>query len=298
MSYVLSTMWMQHRFSRLRAFWEAIQALGFAGVEVSHVVRQEQVTDLRPGDLPIVSVHYPAPVQPSPFPQPADALLTSLDPEARAWAVEQGRRSLRFAAEMGARAVCLHLGAVEMPPHLEWALEQRFLGRQRRTPYYRELRDAIVAERARRRPPFLDAARRSLDELASLAGELGLRLGIESRRHYREIPTLDELGLLLDDQDPAVVGFWYDMGHVEVLHNLGYHLHQEWLNRFGERIVGVHIHDTLGLRDHLLPGLGELNFGHIANYLPEGAVRTLELDWYYTEEELVAALAFVQEKIG
>ncbi len=298
MPYALSTMWMQHRFQDLPAFWEAAQALGFAGIEVSHVVRQEQVADLRPGHVPIRAVHYPAPVQPSPFSQPADVLLSSPDPEARAWAVEQGRHCLRFAAAMGAQAVCVHLGTVDMPTHLEWALEQRFLGRQRSTPYYRALRDRILAERARRQTPFLEAARRSLDELTPVARELGLRIGIESRRHYREIPSLDELTLLLDEQDPDVVGFWYDMGHVEVLHNLGYHQHQEWLNRFGPRIVGVHIHDTLGLRDHLLPGLGELNFGHIANYLPGDAVRTLELDWYYSQEELAAALAFVEEKLG
>ena len=43
----------------------------------------------------------------------------------------------------------------------------------------------------------------------------------------------------------------------------------------------------IGLRDHLLPGQGELDFRAIARDLPEEAVITCELDWYYTPEEIV-----------
>ncbi|HEY66228.1 MAG TPA: TIM barrel protein [Caldilineae bacterium] len=291
MSFAISSMWAQHRFDDLRSLMQAIRALGFPSLEISRIVTLEQVADLQPGDIPIQSVHYPAPASPSPYGGPIDALLASPDGEKRRWAVAQGERCLRFAAEMGAQAVCIHLGTVEMPPHLEKALEQRFLGRQANSPIYAKLRDRIIAERARRQPRYFEAARRSLDELAEMAHRLGVRIGLESRRHYREIPLLEELVILLQEHDPQVVGFWYDVGHVQVLANLGFHRHQDWLDAVAHRIVGVHLHDVIGLHDHLLPGLGELDFAHIARYLPAAAVRTLELDWYYEEEELRAGLA-------
>mgnify|MGYP003930550511 CR=1 FL=1 len=287
-------MWSQHRFDHVSALAQVATALGFPAIELSHITTPAYVNGLRPGEVAIASVHYPAPTEPSPYRRPADALLSSLDETARRWAVAQGKRSLYFAAEMGAQAVCIHLGTVEMPSHLEWALEQRYLSKQTGSPAFLHLRDQIIAERAQRQAPYLDAARRSLDELATIAMRLGIRIGIESRRFYREIPTWDELVTLLKDHDPQIVGFWYDMGHVQVLANLGFHKHQAWLDAFADRIVGVHLHDVIGLRDHLLPGLGELDFTHLARYLPTSAIRTFELDWYYEGEELRQGLTYAQ----
>jgi len=293
-TFALSSMWGQHRFDDVRSLARAARLLGFPAVELSHSLKPEHVMGLAAGDVPIISVHNPAPTVPSPYGLGAGHLLSSLDDEKRAWAVAQGERCLRFAAEMNAQAVCVHLGRVNMPGHLEWALEQRFRGGQIASPHCTRLRDQIVAERERRQPPHFDAARRSLDTLAEVAYSLGLRIGIESRRHYREIPTLEEMQVLLREHDPQTVGFWYDVGHVQVLANLGFHCHQDWLDAFDSRIVGVHLHDVVGLRDHLPPGLGELDFAHMARCLPDTSIRTLEVDWYYTVEELLAGLAHVK----
>ncbi len=49
-----------------------------------------------------------------------------------------------------------------------------------------------------------------------------------------------------------------------------------------------------GLRDHLLPGLGEMDFARImARRCPRSAVLTCELDWYYTPQEIVAGRSYV-----
>jgi len=40
--------------------------------------------------------------------------------------------------------------------------------------------------------------------------------------------------------------------------------------------------------------LGELDFAHIARYLPNTTVRTFEIDWYHEGEELQAGLAHVR----
>jgi sugar phosphate isomerase/epimerase len=288
-------MWSQHRFTDVLSLARAAAELGFPAVELSHTTTVDHVAHLKPGEAVIASVHYPAPTAPSTYKRGADFYLSSPDDAARAWAVQQGERGLRFAAEMGAEALCIHLGMVDMPSHHEWALEQRYTGGQADSPLYVRLRDHIIAERAHRQAPHFEAARRSLDEIAQMASRMGLRIGVESRRLYREIPNYEEMTILLNEHDPQIVGFWYDMGHVEVLANLGFHRHQDWLDSFASRIVGVHFHDVIGTRDHLLPGLGRLDYRHIAGYLPETAIRTFELDWYYEGEELRAGMACARE---
>ena len=283
----LSTMWMQHRFARLDDFASTARALGFGGIEVSHIVTDEMIGDADVSTLGIWSVHFPAPIRHSPFGQPAEALLSSSVDTERRWAVAQGFASIDLAAAAGARAVCLHLGEVPTTRHLEWALEQRFKGGQKGTAAYVAAQRLVEADRQNKAEPALIAAQRSLDELASYARPRGIKLGIELRVNHWQIPTFNELGVLLAASDPESVGFWYDCGHVQVLHNLGFHRHQDWLTAYGDRIVGVHCHDVIGLRDHLLPGLGELDFHGIARVLPKDAVLTCELDWYYTPEEIV-----------
>lgn len=293
--FALSTMWMQHRFGRVAEFAAAALDLGFGGIEASHIVTPAMLGDDDPASMAIRAVHFPAPAAPSPFGLPAEALLSASDDTQRRWAVAQGYASIDFAAAAGAGAVCLHLGEVAATRRLEWALAQRFLGGQRGASIYAAALAEVEADRAAAAGPALDAARRSLAELAGYARPRGVWLGIESRVQGWQIPTFAELGLLLDENDPAVVGFWYDCGHVQVLHNLGFHRHEDWLAAFAGRIVGVHLHDTAGLRDHLLPGLGELDFGLILAALPASAVLTCELDWYYTPQEVVAGAELLAE---
>ena len=283
----LSTMWMQHRFVRLADFASTARDLGFGGIEVSHIVTDEMIGDADVSTLGIWSVHFPAPIRRSPFGRPAEALLSSSDDTERRWAVAQGMASIDLATAAGARAVCLHLGEVPTTRHLEWALEQRYKGGQKSTAAYVAAQRLVEADRQNKAEPALLAAQRSLDELAGYARPRGIKLGIELRVNHWQIPTFNELGALLAASDPDSVGFWYDCGHVQVLHNLGFHRHQDWLTAYSKRIVGVHCHDVIGLRDHLLPGQGELDFQAIARVLPKDAVITCELDWYYTPEEIV-----------
>ena len=286
-SLALSTMWMQHRLVRLADFALAARDLGFGGIEVSHIVTDEMIGDADVSTLGIWSVHFPAPIRHSPFGRPADALLSSSDGTERGWAVAQGRASIDLATTAGARAVCLHLGEVSTTRHLEWALEQRFKGGQKGTAAYLTAQRLVEADRRSKAEPALIAAQRSLDDLASYARPRGIKLGIESRVLFWQLPTFDELGALLAASDPDCGGFWYDCGHVQVLHNLGFHRHQDWLTAYSKRIVGVHCHDVIGLRDHLLPGQGEIDFRAIVRDLPKDAVITCELDWYSTPEEIV-----------
>ena len=282
----LSTMWMQHRFDHVRSFAHEALRLGFDAIELSHIVTPEMVEGLRPGEVVISSLHYPAPSVRHRNGFLGDRMLASLDEDERLWAVDQGCRTIDFAAAFGPRVVCIHLGRVEMDVHSSWALEQRFLAGQARSPAYAALLEAIVAERKIRREPHIDAVHRSLRALAERAADAGIQLGLENRRHPFEIPTPDELAVLLADAHPDVVGLWYDTGHAHVLANLGFGPEERWMEDFAPRTVGVHYHDAIGTRDHLLPGLGQVDFAPVAARLPTSAVEVCEFDWYYGAAEV------------
>ena len=102
------------------------------------------------------------------------------------------------------------------------------------------------SERAALAPTHLEPARRSLAALAAHAEARDVTLGIESRLLFHEFPLPQELATLLADHDPAVVGYWHDVGHVEVHHRLGLTDRGTWFDLLGDRIVGVHLHDVRG----------------------------------------------------
>ncbi|MCC7353258.1 MAG: sugar phosphate isomerase/epimerase [Anaerolineae bacterium] len=283
----LSTMWLQNRFSQVGPFLAAGRGLGFDHFELSHVVTPAMLDGrLGEGDG-IVSIHYPAPAVPHPSAGWAvDALLSSPNEEERRWAVERGRVTIELAHELDARGVVLHLGEVYVDASLEWALRQRYLAGQAGNPAYERLRARLWEQREERKPQHLIAARRSLRELAGYAARASIRLGIETRFHIHQIPSPEELAGFLAEFGGDTVGYWHDTGHAQTLANLGFWQVSDWLDVAGGRIVGVHLHDCRGWRDHLIPGTGEVDFAGLASRLPEECLRVCEFDWYFEEEEI------------
>ncbi len=294
MTLSLSTMWMQNRADRVVTWYGMVRPLGFSQIELSHIVTPPMLEGMHPGAVQVSSIHFPAPTVPHPSsPRPADDLLSSPDEGLRAWAVDQGRRSIDLAARLGAAAVCIHAGRVDIPGRLEWVLQQRYLGGAWGQPVYQEALTAVLEARAAAAASHLDAVRRSLQELALYVGSTGVRLGIETRLHVGEIPSLAEAQLLLQEHDPHVLGLWLDTGHVQVQSHLGLPSLRDWLDAAAPRLVGVHLHDTRRLRDHLLPGMGAVDFDLVAARLPGDAVRVCEFDWYFTPPEILTALQYL-----
>jgi sugar phosphate isomerase/epimerase len=134
--------------------------------------------------------------------------------------------------------------------------------------------------------PCIAAVKKSLFELLAYAGNSGICLGLENRYHFFDLPSPDEMALFLDLADSDQLGFIYDTGHAHAMDRLGFYPHNEWLQRFSDRIIGTHLHDAIGIQDHLAPGLGEINFITVANSLPNNAFRTLEIKSLHSIEEV------------
>jgi sugar phosphate isomerase/epimerase len=287
----LSTMWGVGRFAHLNGFFAAGQRLGFQQFELNHQVDSAMLAGVDLGAVRIASVHEPCPSDiPPPELHERGWLVSSPDEEQRRQGVRAVQRSIDLARDVGAGLVVVHPGRVDVHRDQEGALRDRARAGQAGTPGYQAQLAQLLAARAARAPANLDAALRSLRELAAYAGRDGIRLGVENRFHILDIPSLDEMAPCLSLVGEDRIGFLYDVGHAQVLEFLGAGPHRAWLERYAHRMVGVHLHDARGLYDHIAPGQGEVDWGMVGRHLPPGAQRTCELRMQLSPQEIEAGL--------
>lgn len=290
----LSTMWGIKRFETLEKFFQEGSALGFAHFELNHAVDSTMLKSVN--GYRIVSVHEPCPADISVGElKKRNWLVSAPNERDRREGVNAIKRSIDLAQKLGARAVIVHPGKVDVDTAIDNRLRDLYRQGKRETPEYAQLKERFIAARAAQARVNFSAARHSLIELAEYAGERGIELGLENRYHYFEIPLPDELDDLLSLGFPNV-GFWYDVGHAETLDQLGFVPHEEWLRRFASRIIGVHLHDVVGIDDHRAAGTGQVDWAMVARYLPASAMRTCEFQNDNSPEQIAAGVKWLIEK--
>ncbi len=280
-------------------FVEIARAAGYDAIEVSHATPEAPFDALlkTPG-VRLSSIHAPAPLTVDGNGRRNSSLnLASLDEEERALALTHAKRSVDHAADAGARYVVVHLGAVggDMFEE-ERRLRRLYDSGVREGDEVAALRRACVERRAAMAAPYLERARRTLDELVTYASARGVAIGLENRLHYHEIPQVDEVADLLEPYPLEAAGYWHDVGHAEVQSRLGLVDCRSWLRLHGQRTIGAHMHDVDGLADHRAPGRGTVDWRYIAEGLPPAALRVFEIDQRQPEESLAAAVTFLKER--
>ncbi|MCU0487137.1 MAG: HAD-IA family hydrolase [Anaerolineales bacterium] len=255
----LSTMWARRNFPNLGDFFQAARRMGYAHIELNHQVDSAMLAGIEMDAFRFSSIHEPCPADISTETLKArDWLISADDEDKRRQGVLSIQHSIDLACTLGVGVIVVHSGNAQA----DLSQENRL-----RTLY--------------------DAG------LSGYAGRCGIRLGLENRYHYMDIPSPDELEQLLELADPDRLGFIYDVGHAQAMDHLGFYPHEAWLRRYAPRMLGAHLHDVIGVTDHYAPGLGEIDFAHIAPYLPSTAFRTLELHPKNTPEQVHAGLRFL-----
>lgn len=274
----LSTMWARNNFPFLEDFFKEARQLGFPKIELNHQINSAMLAGIKLKQYRFSSVHEPCPADITPeVLKQRDWLVSSPDEESRKQGVRAIQRSIDLACELGAPVIVLHAGLVHTDFTPEKKLRTLFDAGKFQTDEFLSLKNEMIQYRGKLSDSHLEAVRKSLAELLSYAARFKIRLGLENRYHYNDIPLLDEMGMLLDLADSDQLGFIYDVGHAQALDRLGFFPHEEWLKRYSSRIIGVHLHDVKGVEDHFAPGLGEVDFDQLAAYLPEKAFRTCEI---------------------
>jgi hypothetical protein len=124
--------------------------------------------------------------------------------------------------------------------------------------YVRRKVDA-VARREATASAYLENVKECLKPIIEHAAANKIRLGIEGRRGYEEIPSERELPTLLDEFNSPQVGYWHDIGHIQIKENLGFINHEEWLRAIGPRTLGCHVQDCVWpAQDHQPPFAGDV----------------------------------------
>ncbi len=254
----VSTHWIAHRHDDGSAMIDEILAAGFTRVELGY----DTLPHLVPGIEQAVaekrircrSLHNFCPV-PESFSQGHPELfsLSSLDPGDRQSAVYHTRRTLQFAARMGAEAVVSHAGNVSMPRYTE-KLTKLYQRNKTDTPRYDRLR--IKAGAARRTPALahFNALCLSIEELLPDLESLQIKLAFENLPSFEAIPSISEQTALFEKFPSPYLCYWHDFGHAQVMQNLRMAPHFNRLQLFQQRTAGVHIHDTAGTEDaHIMP---------------------------------------------
>jgi len=292
----LSSMWSVGRFDRLGDFLDAAAVLGFTHVEFSYELPPDLLAEANGHhDLVYTSLHNPCPkVRVANGRWGHDLSLGSLDPDERAGAVALARTTIEHAALLGCRAVVLHMGAVTPVMELERSLHLAWPPETPAAPAFLQLRQRLVEERGRHAGPYVEAALRSLVELAVHAQRRQVALGIETRYWYGEIPSFDEMARFLD-LDGDTIGYWHDAGHAEVRARIGPDTQRAWLERYGSRMLGCHLHDVERLKDHRAAGRGDLPWDEIATWLPPQGLRTCEFAGWNEPAHVAAGLALLRQ---
>ena len=292
----LSTAWHVKDDPRVVSTLMAIEDMGFKAVEigVSPAVkfrRKKVAKFLKGSSLKVVSMHNVCSERRVEAANERGDWLGSPDPAARRKGVDATLETIEHAEALGAQAVVLHLGS---PPIEERWEKQDMLyrlggGSPRVAAELGVTAEQLLAEREAVAPRCLDAACESLGEL--LEHTSAVKLGVECRMGWHELPSLAELGVILERFPDPRVGYWHDVGHAVLRSAMGLEGRLEWLERHGGRTIGVHLHDVTSrgsrLLDHYPPGLGHVDFRPLARLVPRGALRVMELSARFLAEEVL-----------
>jgi sugar phosphate isomerase/epimerase len=278
---------------------DQVTRLGFEGVELEYRLSASVLDQMRSRlKVPpaVFSIHnfFPNPGEPEGRSGSGDYfLLSSLDPEEKTQAIKYTLRTMVHASELGAKAVVLHLGHVEMADPQARFFEL-YRGGQVNDPVGRRFLVEQTQIRNARRDKYLSAVLRSLEVLNREAERLNVTLGIENRCHFHEIPDLEEVGLILDTFRGGRVSYWHDVGHAAIQEALSICGQRELLTAYAERLAGIHLHDVNVLEDHLAPGKGNVDFGEILETIPPEAIKILELHPKVKERDLLTGLEILK----
>lgn len=278
------------------AILDAMEATGLMALELEYrlsaPVLGHLLPELKPRGFSVGSLHNFLPLPPG---MPREAAsgdlfnLASLDKDERSRAVHYTTKTMELASDLETQAVVLHLGGVD-----QIADRKPLPQAARRGEMTPEL-SALLEQRAKSAPRHLDAVSFSLERLASRAGSLGLKLGLENRYNAFQLPDFAEMGRLLARFDGAPLGLWYDCGHAFVQAAAGLEPALDWLTAYGHTLVGCHLHDATGAEDHQAPGLGDMDWAELTKALAPAPLKVLEVVGGGDPGPLKQGVAMLQE---
>ena len=277
--------------------------LGFDLIELGHGIRLSLMPGIQKmfdaGEVRFSSLHNfcPLPVEVM-MASPDCYKFSAVSSEERERALKQTFQTIDFAARLNAPFIVLHLGEVNMRPITDRLIELAKTGRYLSRKYVK-LKIRAVQKREKIAPPYLERVKDCLRRIIDYAALKSVRIALESRRGYEEIPTERELPGLLDEMQCAELGYWHDFGHSQIKENLGFIDHAEWLGAVGSRAFGCHVQDCAWpARDHEAPFTGTIDFDKLVPLLPTNCLFVWEMSPNKTASAIRQSVKTWKERFG
>jgi len=277
--------------------------LGFDRIELGHGVRISLMPGIQKmfesGKVKFSSLHNFCPL-------PVEVLHASPDcyqfssPQVneRERAVKHTFQTIDFAERLDAPFVVMHLGEVPMRPVTDDLIKLARKG-ELFSRNYVEKKIRAVEKREAKVPPYLGQVKECLKRIVEYAAGKKVKLGIEGRRGYEEIPSERELPALLDELSSPQVGYWHDFGHIQIKENLAFLDHADWLRQIGPRAFGCHVQDCIWpAQDHQPPFAGDVDLAKLVPLLPKDCAWVWEMSPRKTAEEIQKSVGTWKEHFG
>ncbi len=265
--------------------------LGFDVVELGHGIRISLMPGIQKvfdsGKIRFSSLHNFCPLPVEVMRASPDCYkFSSMHPQERERAVKHTFQTIDFAERLGAPFVVMHLGQVSMEPITDSLIALARNGELLSRKYVRKKIDA-VQKRESIAPRYLERVKDCLRRILDYAAGKNVRLGLEGRRGYEEIPSERELPSLLDELNSPQVGYWHDFGHIQIKENLSFVNHEEWLKTIGARAFGAHVQDCIWpAHDHQPPFAGDVDLPKLVPLLPRNCAFVWEISPRKKTEEI------------
>jgi len=299
-----STCWNSRRHNSGDAMLREIKTkLGFELIELDHGIRMPLMPGIQKmfdgGEIRFSSLdNFCLLPDEAAVASPACYKFSAASVEERERAVTQTFQAIDLAGQLNAPFVVLHLGEVTMPPITDRLIAMAKAGQYLSREYVR-LKIKAVQERERHAPQYLQHVKDCLRRVIEYAGSKGVRLGIESRRAFEDIPTERELAELLDEMNSPQLGYWHDFGHSQIKENLGFIDHAEWLRAVGPRTFGCHVQDCIWpAREDQLPFTGAVDFEKLVPLLPTNCLFVWKMNPNRTADAIRQSVQMWKERFG
>jgi len=281
---------------------EEILGMGFDTIEVSHGLKVSLLPGIQKmhenGKVKVSGLHNfcPSPVEVM-IDAPDAYEYTSHRSNERERALKLTLKTIEMAAQLKGGYVVLHLGSVPMPKFTA-QLEALALEGESNSRKFAQLKLKAVQTREKLAPLYLRRAKEALTEAVGHAEKHQIKLSVESRSHYEQVPSEREMAQLMEDfADNPWVGYWHDFGHVQRKANLSLLDHTQWLEKMRPHLVGCHLHDVRWpARDHQVPFHGNIDYPALMPHVPEGRPVVWELNPRRKKSEIIEALALWKER--
>ncbi len=299
-----STCWNSSRHTAGDAMLREIKnKLGFDRIELGHGTRISLMPGIQKmfetGQVQFTSLHNFCPLPVEVMGASPDCYkFSAASGRERQRAVKQTLQTIDFAERLGAPFVVLHLGRVPIKPVTDPLIALAKEGKMFSREYVRRKVNA-VARREEAAPAYLENVKECLKPIVEHAAAKGIKLGVEGRRGYEEIPSEREIPGLLDELNSSQVGYWHDFGHIQIKENLGFVDHAEWLRTIGPRTLGCHVQDCIWpAQDHQPPFAGSVDLEKLVPLLPASCLFVWEMSPRKTAEQIQRSVHIWKERFG